>query len=243
MAAGDGGGMAPAARAERLIPMPALVLLLTDLALAVAYLLDHALGQPFWISTRLLDLDGEGNIPAWYSSAQLLVLAAAFGLLAAARIARKAPGARGLLPLPLLCLALSCDEIAQVHEWFGRQSDVLLAAGHRQDTAFARTGIWMFLAGPPFAALLFLAGRRLAPVLAGQPQAARLYLAAAAVYLGSALGLEALSNVLAQGSIALALGVTGEETGEMLGVTLAVWATLLLLREEDLHLRIADRRL
>ena len=58
---------------------------------------------------------------------------------------------------------------------------------------------------------------------------ARLYVAGFSLYAGSAFGIETLSNVVRPGGVASVVQVACEELGEMLGVTLLVWATLDLL--------------
>jgi hypothetical protein len=67
---------------------------------------------------RLLDLDGEFNLPTWFSSSQLLLLAFT------ALVAWKLDSGRwldrhGWLLLGLLFLYLSVDETAIIHESFG----------------------------------------------------------------------------------------------------------------------------
>src|SRR5690606_21402746 len=102
--------------------------------------------------------------------------------------------------LPLIFLALSLDEVAQIHEWIGRQSDVLLPGGRRNDTTFRRTGIWMFVVGVPFVlviTLLIYAARR---YFAGQRHALRKLVLGIAIVLLGALGVEAVGNFVPRGS-------------------------------------------
>jgi hypothetical protein len=58
-----------------------------------------------------------------------------------------------LLTLPLLFLALSLNEVAQIHEGLGRRSNTFLADNSRKSTRFSQTGIWMLVIGLPFLAL------------------------------------------------------------------------------------------
>lgn len=53
-------------------------LILCELVLVAIYWLGVFSGGHFQALHTLFDLDGEGNIPAWFSSAQLLVVALAF---------------------------------------------------------------------------------------------------------------------------------------------------------------------
>jgi hypothetical protein len=68
----------------------------------------------------------------------------------------------------------------------------------------------------------------------------RLYLVGFFVYAASALGIEILANVVSPGGVASVIQVVCEELGEMLGVTLLVWATLDLLASYDIHVRVGD---
>jgi hypothetical protein len=69
----------------------------------------------------------------------------------------------------------------------------------------------------------------------------RLYIVGFVVYAGSALGIEILANVVSPGGLASVVQVVCEEMGEMLGVTLLVWATLELLASYDIRVRARDR--
>jgi hypothetical protein len=146
-----------------------------------------------------------------------------------------------LFALPALCLVLSLDEVAQIHEGLGSQSDVLLATGAREGSVVARTGIWMFLLGPPFLIVVALLWRAFIPFLQGRARVVRLYIVGFVVYAGSALGIEILANVVSPGGLASVVQVVCEEMGEMLGVTLLVWATLELLASYDIRVRARDR--
>lgn len=100
-----------ALRAERLL----VTLVTGNVALVAVYVLDIVLDQPNWTVHVLFNLDGEGTIPAWYSSAQLLIAGWLFAV---------APSADPPLSIPRAFLALvaigfsflSMDEIVGVHE-------------------------------------------------------------------------------------------------------------------------------
>lgn len=219
------------------IPTLAQLLLLADFSLVMLYLIDAGLGHPYPQLAHLVDLDGEANLPTWYSSAQLLVL----GLLLGLFIMMTANGRslRALLRFApaALCIALSMDEVAQVHELLARKSDVIMPNGTRQGSLFSHTGLWMFLLGPPFLIMVAMVWRDLVVYLQGRRSIARLYIVGFIVYVGSALGIETLSNFVEPGGLAALLQVACEELGEMLGVTLLVWATLSLLTSHDIHLQ------
>ncbi len=222
--------------------MPAFVrlLLVADVAMVALYVLDSALGRPYWTITRLVDLDGEANLPTWYSSGQLLVLGLLLGVFSIANDRRTAVRSFPLLALSALCLALSLDEVAQIHEWLGKRSDALLESGTRVGSPVPRTGIWMFLLGPPFVLVVALLWRAFSTFLRGRERVRRLYLVGFFTYVASALGIEILANAVRPGGLASMLQVVCEEFGEMLGVTLLVWATIELMRSHGIGIRGAD---
>lgn len=223
------------------IPGTVKIFLLADITIAVLYVLDNVLNHPFEILTRLIDLDAEANLPAWYSSSQILFLGLLLSLFAfILRNRRPSP----LLPagvLSLICLALSLDEIAQIHEWLGNQSDKLLATGTRKSSFFGHTGIWMFLLGPVFLIAVTFLWRKLSPYLRGRGRVVRLYLLGFSMYVVSALGIEILANFVSSSQVNSVIQIVCEEFGEMMGVTLLIWATLELLASYDIRIQVGDR--
>ncbi len=227
------------AEKKRLDPLARLVraFFAVDCGLCIAYLANAAAGEPFWKITTLLDLEGENNIPAWYSSMQLFVVACLFGLFARASFDRRQWRSWLLALFPLILLAMSCDEIAQVHEWLGEKSDVLFASGSRLGSRFWYTGVWMFVIGVPFTlgvGLLFL---QLTAFFRQSPGATIKFLAGLLVFAGSAVGVEALANFTLSGTLARTAQVSCEEFGEMLGVTIWLSATCDLLRASGFRIR------
>src|SRR4249920_1438570 len=108
------------------VPVVVWTLFAIDVALGAVYSVDHLLGTPFAPVTRLFDLDGESNVPAWYSSVQwFAVFAVSFGA-AERRVSRADRRSWFLWLLPLVFLACSADEVVQFHEHIGARSDVLV---------------------------------------------------------------------------------------------------------------------
>jgi hypothetical protein len=229
-------------RNHRSIPIPVRLLLLADVAMVALYLFNAALAHPYRRLTRLVDLDGEANLPTWYSSGQLLILGLLLGVFAVLMADRRETPSWPFLALAALCLVLSLDEIAQIHERLGNKSDVLLPGGSRKGSLVPLTGIWMFLLGPPFLLVVVLLWRVLAPVLQGRKRVARLYLVGFVVYTGSVLGIELLANFVSPGGLASEVQVVCEELGEMLGLTLLIWATVELLASYDISVRVGYDR-
>jgi hypothetical protein len=201
-------------------------LVVVDLSLVAAYFGHVAVGQPTFKVRELLDLNSESSLAVWYSSVKLFAVALVTGLFAVA-LARvsgretRPVGAYMLGVLALMVLAMSIDEIVQLHEWVSARSDALLPEGTRDSTAFRHTGIWTFVVGIP-AAVAF------AFVLRGarsefRPEDTRFWQFAGGLFLLllGALGVETLSNAADDiESTAFKVMVGFEEGLELLGATL-----------------------
>ena len=200
-----------------------------DVLLTLVYLADvFLLEKPSPLLTRLLDMNGEWNVPTFHSAFQLLLTGA---LLAefAGRARKDGRGDHAVLLLPALFLLLAVDELLQIHEAIGMASDALLPAGTRKGTIFSRTGVWMLLLGPPLAAAAVYVGVRIRRLLPASPPVRQRLAIGGAVFLGSAVGLELLSNVTKEPP-AMFLQYAAEELGELLGATILLWAALDLRR-------------
>lgn len=170
----------------------------------------------FWLSSEL-------NVWAWYGGAVLAVLAAAFALCAVTARRTGRPWVPDLI-FTIVAVVLWADESAAIHERTGTLGASLGIGG---------TFAWIWI-GIPVAvvvgALLLVAARR----LDGRTRW-RLVLAGF-VYLSGALGFEALVGFLAvtegmPGTHPLLVGITVlEESAEVAGVLIAVWAVLARLR-------------
>ena len=97
-----------------------------DVAIGTIYSVDHLLGTPFAPVTRMFDLDGESNVPTWYSSIQWFVVFAVLFGVAERRVSLADRRSWFLWLLPLVFLAFSADEVVQLHEHIGAESDGLL---------------------------------------------------------------------------------------------------------------------
>jgi hypothetical protein len=217
---------------HRRIPILILVFFVADLALVIGYLFNTlAGGRPSLMVTRFLDVRRENNLPTWYSSIQWFCVASLFGIFAYHNFSRsqKKSWLRGTLPL--LFLALSLDEVAEIHEWIGHESDILLPGSSRKGTLFDRTGIWMFVLGGPF--LIFFAGLilSLGTYFRRAPGAFVKVFLGMVVMLAGAIGIEVLDNYHFIGSNYLYRAVQGsaEELCEMLGSNTILWGSYELL--------------
>lgn len=204
-----------------------------DLGIALIYLVDQLLDAPLGIHFRnLFDMGKEQNLPTWYSTIQLCVVGAFFFLAAASFRERLAPAAMMLSIMGLLFLVFSMDESVGIHEKLGELTDVFLSGGDRANTVFAVTGIWMFVIATPFLlGLLYLVA--LMSRYIKDRQFVRLCVIGIIVFLGSAGGLEIVGNFVPKDL--LPFQVAAEETGEMVGVTLILWAVYGLLARRGVY--------
>ncbi len=226
----------------RRIPTPVRVLLAADFTLAALHLLtllDRTAPIPKWI--MFFNMDKEPSLPTWYSSTQLFLVALVFGLHAIGIGRQRLSRVPTILwAFPLLFMALSIDEISQVHEWIGGVLRQLLPATSREGSIFSRTGIWMFLLAPPLAALIgFVIFRAREYFLQTRGVIPRI-ITGTTIFLAGAAGVELLGNVVELRSVAHIMEVLVEELLEMVGVTLIFWAGWDLLPAGGLSLP-ADR--
>jgi hypothetical protein len=222
----------PAARlAACLLVVSALLLAVSPATHYAAYRAEVARpGSPeaaAWMSAlRLFDVNGEANLPAWFSSALLLggaLLAAVLSALVGRAGGRDAGWWAGLAAVLSL---LSLDEVASLHERLGDPAARVLGDAARGPLRFA----WIVPGG-----LLALAvGAAFLGFVVRLPAATRrLLVIAAAMYLTAAVGLEAVGGVALDADVshAVYLLVSGAEEGlEMAGSILLLYALLRLLR-------------
>jgi hypothetical protein len=169
---------------------------------------------------RLTWVDGEANIPAWFS-AVLLLLAAL--LLAAIASAERRDGGQAALwsLLAAIFVLLSLDEVAQLHELSIRPlRDHFHATGFLYYTWIVPAGLAASAAAVGYSGFLFSLPRR----------SRRLFLVSGALYVGGALVVEALSgrqaSLYGEQSLGYHLIVTVEELLEMTGVVVFIYALL-----------------
>jgi hypothetical protein len=172
-------------------------------------------------AAHLLDLAEEGSIPTWYSSVQLLLATLLLGGIATRKFALRDPHRLAWAGLTIGFAFLSLDETASIHEEWG-----LLLRGlvPREGIFYFR---WTVIALALMPVLLLVFWR----FLKSLPQRTRLeVIAAAAVFLGGAVGLELVAGSVAsrggQQSIAYALLNAGENGFELLGIAMLIGTLL-----------------
>jgi hypothetical protein len=182
----------------------------------------HVLGHGRLLGfVPLFDLNGESNVPAWYSSSTLLLCA---GLAAVVGFHPRTIKAKGLAlywrTLALVLAAMSVDEVVQVHEATIVPLRAALGAGGVFYYTWSLVGI----------ALVVVFALMFRPFLAHLSARTRwLFILSGVLYISGALGME-----LVQGWHDAAHGETGttavittvEEVLEMSGVIVLVYALL-----------------
>jgi hypothetical protein len=182
---------------------------------------------------RLFDLAREGNVPTWVQSNTLLACGALTALIAAAEWKRKSAFRLHWTLTALFCVYLSADEAASIHEMTVKP---LRAAFHTSGLLFFP---WILI-GLAVSIVVAVAARRFLAHLPARTR--RTVILAAIVYVTGAIGVEALSGMYAEthGQRNLVYGVitTIEETLEMVGMSVAVFALLEYLRDNIGRVRV-----
>jgi hypothetical protein len=182
---------------------------------------------------RLTWVDEECNIPSWYSASLLLLCSLLLGIIAAAQRQRRDGYFGHWLALALIFLLLSLDETAQLHE---------LSIAPLRDR-FHATGLLYYAWIVPAGVGVALFGLSYLRFLAALPaRSRRLFLVAGAIYVGGALGVEALSGAQASrhgehNPIYHAI-VTVEESLEMVGLVVFIYALLDYLSRQFTTVRL-----
>jgi hypothetical protein len=210
--------------------------LLLDFLLAGAYL-----GTTWWGHlNEIFDMSKENNIPTWYSALQYAVSALLFGLYARLNVTRNDPRSWVLICLPVLCLMMSLDEDASLHERLGPLLDRVLLDSTREASVLPRTGAW-FLIGIPFLMAVYFGMRSIHRYFAAVPRAYIGCCGGFTLIVFAAAGLEAVSNFIGVlNTSAYFLETLAEESLEMLGSTLILWGAVELLNSIGLRIEASD---
>ncbi|MEO0559710.1 MAG: hypothetical protein AAF170_16175 [Bacteroidota bacterium] len=195
-----------------------------------SYVVTQALGAS---RIDLFRLGAESNLPTWYSTSQLLLIALVLGALAWRDVDPR-NRRTWVLALPtLLFVLLSMDEGAMLHERLGFSLE--RAAGAEVGL---RATPWMLLGVPLYAALAVASFKAAKRYLTDRPDVVRLLWIGGGLFAASAVGLELIGDTLLTHN-AMGQRVIGvfEEVGEMAAATTLLWAALRLARWEGLGIQ------
>lgn len=186
---------------------------------------DHLLGF-----VRFFDLDGESNFPTWLSSSALLLCALVLAAIAWLKSAVGDPFRRHWWGLSIVSLYLSLDETAMLHD------DLIVNFIGRIQTLPGSPHLRWIPIGLTVSIVFLVCYWRFWRALA--PRARRQMMAAAACYVGGALGMETIGGAYASRhgirTFDYALLVACEEGLEMLGIALYLRTVLRYYRDIEL---------
>lgn len=204
--------------------------------LAISFLSDF-IGRD-WLNI-MFGLGGEANLPATFSGGLLLFSGLLLGAVALEKRRSGAPFAFQWALLSAVFLFLSLDELASIHDNISKPLNRLYATG----------GALMYVWVVPYGlAVVFLLLSLLKFLLRLPAVTRRLFLLSGVLYVGAALGIELLqaaSNSQASGGGPLSfMSVTIEESLEMLGVIVFIYALLTYIEKSlpgfGVQLRVAS---
>lgn len=201
------------------------VLFAVDIAFGVVYIGYFLIGHPYAPLAKLIDLDGEANIPTWYSSMQWFCVAYVLWVFATRHLVRSQVRSWFLLIVPIVFLLFSVDEVATLHEHLGVLTDALLPNHTRDDTPFIHTGLYFVILGIPFIILFIGLIAAVRPYLARYPTGFLKIVVGFAMFMFAAGGLDALSNFVEIGTLASAVQILTEEVTEMIAATIVLWGS------------------
>ena len=214
-----------ATRAARLLACGVAALAAGHLATAAV---QYGAGYDRQLGLRpLLNLNGEANLPSWYSAALLLAAAALLAVVWRTSPAVSGSGRPYWAGLAAVFLFLSADEAAEIHEMLNPLREHFGSGGLLY---------WAWVVPYGIAGLAFAAAY--ARFLMRLPsRTARLFVAAGVLYVGGALGLEMAGGMamerVGRGTLTVVVLYTLEELAEMSAAVLFVYALLDYLARRD----------
>jgi hypothetical protein len=216
-------------------------LVLVNLGLKfIRYYLEHDYVHGLMpVVLRLFDTDGEGNIPAWYSSLALLLCSALLVFIATEESQENNRYATHWKGLAAIFLYMAVDEAVMIHELPSEPLHIALkTSGHLYYA-------WVI----PYSVVVLAVALVYGPfVLALPSETRRLFLLGGALYVGGSIGMEMLGAAYhdAVGANNMTyMTISGiEEALEMTGVAVFVYALLRYLETRScfLVLRIGGEK-
>ena len=186
------------------------------------YLLRRGLAAPFAEAFSRFDIDGEATVPAWYATVLLLACAGLLAVIARHVRGHGQPFKLRWALLALVFVGLSADEACAFHEIALNRFEARLDSG----------GIFYFLWVWAALPVVLVMGLFFLPLVWSLPKRiAVLFTVAGLIFLGGALGAEAVSGWIVDhygvDETAYIVTATVEECMEYVGVILFLYALLL----------------
>lgn len=211
--------LAPGAVTQFLLRVVVCLLVLSFSTQMSLYFLPDYLFRDFLVDK--LNVDYEGNIPTFYSFLALLFSSVLLGAIAHVKKLDSDRYKNHWKILSFIFLYLSLDEIGQLHENLIIPMRKLLNA----------TGVLYFTWIVPFGFLVAIFLLSYSKFLFHLPVSTKkLFIAAAALYIGGAMGVEMLGGYVAyttgQKNVSYVIVITLEESLEMLGIVVFIHALI-----------------
>jgi hypothetical protein len=224
-----------------------LTLLLLNIGFAVASyagdILMHFLGTPrrVRVFVELMHVDLEANFPTWYTSAVMLISALLLGVIAAYERRGGSRWWKHWVALSVIFVLLSAEEVGGLHE----QSIIPMrtALNNTGVAAISATGIFHFAWVVPAAVAVVIVGLIYLRFVLSLPTHTRwLVMAAGAMYVGGALGMEMVdgwhASTYGEDTLLSSLIPITEEFLEMTGLAVFVYALLRYIGEQVGEVRV-----
>ena len=214
--------------------LPVIVLLIAGHLLTFTILRSNGMPEagPLRSLFRVFNLGAERNLPTLFSVFQLVVAAALLATSAWLGRARGRPWVAWAM-LAGIFVVLAVDELMLIHERFNQVGERFVEAD----------GFLHFAWVVPYAAIVVVLLVAFVPFLLRLPPRTRwLFIASGGIFVGGAMGLEMLSGRMVGSAGFMSwphlLAFTAEESAEMVGIALFVYALLDHLRQEGLRIRL-----
>jgi hypothetical protein len=208
--------------------------------LAIAYIAGqfakYALGHGHLLGlVHLFDLDAEENVPSYFSLFLLIIAALLLTFIAIINRKQHLPNVSKWVVLALGFMLMSYDEAFSLHEQLVWPVRKLLGGNS--------SGIFYYAWVIPGILLVFILGCYFFRFLLDLSAKTRLrFLMSAVIYIGGSIGFELIGGKYAdlhgERSFTYAMLVTVEESLEMSGVIVFIWALLKYISEEFREVRI-----
>lgn len=182
----------------------------------------------------LFDLGHERNLPTFYSSITLLICAALLGIIGLANWQKRLGSTLQWSALAIVFTFLSVDEVLELHEHLNEPMREI----------FGASGPFYFAWVIPYGIAVMLLGATYIRFFYRLPRTTlRLFLVAAALYLGGAVGMEMIGSLVMERFGRSGLYVaeyTVEELMEMTGVAVFIYALARYIETQlnDIRIRI-----
>jgi hypothetical protein len=216
----------------RILGLIAFLLVLASVAGQLAsYLTKH---NHIYGLVRLFNVDAEQNIPTYFSTLLLLLATVFLSVITILQRKQKAPYVSHWVILSLGFFYMAADEALSFHEMLIGPIRNLLGEGH--------VGIFTFSWVIPGMMVVFVLGLFYLKFWLHLPLKTRLiFLMAAVIYIGGAIGCELIggryAELYGQKNLTYSLMTTAEEGLEMAGVIVFVWGLLLYIADHYKEVR------